>query len=405
MLGCKELIRKRIEPFWATRDHYLHQIQQWHCFIKGQAKVLQFCKIIRWCHLFNIVFNTKDNSYIQPTDIVNCNTDSHHEGIVRDASPWRKLYITDNAVIANRGFGLNVAVFQQCSLSHTWWQSLVTVYETSLISGDFLLTGTTSLHHYFREKVTFISGKNKNTQKVKNRKVFTQSQPTIISITNSVHSCNKPQPEKGRVSCIALWCQWSTVRGPYLLRPQSKFYIKPVLTFPNLRLIFQFCFLCKSIFTDQSTNNEWGEWWENKIWRSCRLCTLFKMLTRERKILFVSNGLVSNFTLTNLQYQVSRSGQLGINPFHPKIGVYILHIVLFTFLLIQTMRICLTIRSFLNLWSFPLHSWPYIWFKGDTVSRNWKLATLICYKINQELSVQTTCYRMEKTNMYLYSIT
>ena len=76
---------------------------------------------------------------------------------------------------------------------------------------------------------------------------------------------------------------------------------------------------------------------------------LFKMLTRERKIQFVSNGLVSNFTLTNLQYQVSRSGQLGINPFHPKIGVYILHFVLFTFLLIQTMRICLTIRSLLNL--------------------------------------------------------
>ena len=44
-------------------------------------------------------------------------------------------------------------------------------------------------------------------------------------------------------------------------------------------------------------------------------------------------------------------------------------------------------------------------FKGDTVSRNWKLATLICYKINKELSVQTTCYRTEKTTTYLYSIT
>ena len=73
------------------------------------------------------------------------------------------------------------------------------------------------------------------------------------------------------------------------------------------------------------------------------------MLTRERKILFVSNGLVSNFTLNNLQYQVSRSEQLAINPFHPKIGIYILHTVLFTFLLILTRRICLTIRSFLNL--------------------------------------------------------
>ena len=118
-------------------------------------------------------------------------------------------------------------------------------------------------------------------------------------------------------------------------------------------------------------------------------------------ILFVSNGLVSNFTLTNLQYQKSRSGQLAINPFHPKIGVYILHTVLFTFLLILTRRMCLTIRSFLSLWSFSLHSWPYIWFKSDTASRNWKIVTLICYKINQELRVQTNCYRMEKTNTYL----
>ena len=204
--------------------------------------------------------------------------------------------------------------------------------------------------------MTFVSGKNKNTQKVKNRKVFTQSQPTIISITNSVHSCSKPQPERGRVSCISLWCQWSTVLGPYLLRPPPKFSIKPVLTFLNLRLIFQFCFLCKSIFTDQSTNNEWGEWWKRKTWKWCRLCTLFKTLTMERKIQFVSNGLVSNFTLTNLQYQVSRSERLAINPFHPKIGIYILHTVLFTFLLILTRRICLTIRSFLNLWLFPLHS-------------------------------------------------
>ena len=30
-------------------------------------------------------------------------------------------------------------------------------------------------------------------------------------------------------------------------------------------------------------------------------------------------------------------------------------------------RICLAIRSFLNWWSFSLFSWPYAWFKGNTV--------------------------------------
>ena len=45
-------------------------------------------------------------------------------------------------------------------------------------------------------------------------------------------------------------------------------------------------------------------------------------------------------------------------PLHPNIWYYILFSVLFIFPMGLTRRICFTIRSFLNWWSFPLFSWP-----------------------------------------------
>ena len=39
---------------------------------------------------------------------------------------------------------------------------------------------------------------------------------------------------------------------------------------------------------------------------------------------------------------------ISINPSYPNIGIQILHTVLFTFPMMLTRRICLTIRSFLN---------------------------------------------------------
>ena len=44
------------------------------------------------------------------------------------------------------------------------------------------------------------------------------------------------------------------------------------------------------------------------------------------------------------------------NPLHPNISVQILHIVLYTFPKVLPRRICLTIKSFLTLRSFPLIS-------------------------------------------------
>ena len=47
-----------------------------------------------------------------------------------------------------------------------------------------------------------------------------------------------------------------------------------------------------------------------------------------------------------------------INPLHPNIITHILHTVLYTFLKVETGRICLTIKSFLSWWSFSLFPWP-----------------------------------------------
>ena len=49
---------------------------------------------------------------------------------------------------------------------------------------------------------------------------------------------------------------------------------------------------------------------------------------------------------------------LVLDPLHPNLSRHILHTVFYTFLKVQTKRICLTIKSLLSWWSFPLFSWP-----------------------------------------------
>ena len=50
--------------------------------------------------------------------------------------------------------------------------------------------------------------------------------------------------------------------------------------------------------------------------------------------------------------------QACLNPSHPKINMHLLHTVLHTFPKVLIIRICLTIKSFFNMWSFPLLSEP-----------------------------------------------
>ena len=68
------------------------------------------------------------------------------------------------------------------------------------------------------------------------------------------------------------------------------------------------------------------------------------------------------------------------------ISLYILRTFLFTFLLELTGRICLTIRSILNWWSFPLFSWPsYLiqgWYCEEKLetSHSWRFKGLTVHK-------------------------
>ena len=51
-----------------------------------------------------------------------------------------------------------------------------------------------------------------------------------------------------------------------------------------------------------------------------------------------------------------------ITHLHPNISIHFLHTVLYTFPMVLTKRICLTIKSFFSWWSFPLFSWPQCLF-------------------------------------------
>ena len=66
--------------------------------------------------------------------------------------------------------------------------------------------------------------------------------------------------------------------------------------------------------------------------------------------------------LVRCYYQLSYKAtcwECGIfNSLHSDIIMYILHAVLYTFLMVLTRRICLAIRCFFTLWSFPLFLWP-----------------------------------------------
>ena len=50
--------------------------------------------------------------------------------------------------------------------------------------------------------------------------------------------------------------------------------------------------------------------------------------------------------------------------------MYILHTVLYTFLMVLTRRICLTIKSFFSWWSFPVFLLPYSLIQGRCCEEN-----------------------------------
>ena len=79
--------------------------------------------------------------------------------------------------------------------------------------------------------------------------------------------------------------------------------------------------------------------------------------------------------------------------------MHILHTVLHNFLKVLRRRICLTINSFFNWWSFPLSLSLYVWFKDDTVRRNSMLVTLKGSKgIKQNISVYCLSFVSHRFN-------
>ena len=62
-----------------------------------------------------------------------------------------------------------------------------------------------------------------------------------------------------------------------------------------------------------------------------------------------------------------------LNHFKPKIGIHIFHTVLYTFSMILTRRICLTIRSFLKWSSFLIFGWTLHLIQGGCCPRKEKV--------------------------------
>ena len=54
----------------------------------------------------------------------------------------------------------------------------------------------------------------------------------------------------------------------------------------------------------------------------------------------------------------------AFNPLHLNICIYILHTVLYTFPMVLTKRICLTIKNLSSWWSVPLFLWPSCLIQG-----------------------------------------
>ena len=72
----------------------------------------------------------------------------------------------------------------------------------------------------------------------------------------------------------------------------------------------------------------------------------------------------STLTIKPLYLPHKREVPANINPLQPKISIYILHTVFYTFSKVLTKRFCLTTKSSCTYWSFPLFSWPWMFDSG-----------------------------------------
>ena len=72
-----------------------------------------------------------------------------------------------------------------------------------------------------------------------------------------------------------------------------------------------------------------------------------------------SSYRIPNYTLCQVWMSnspIEKNSKSKCNPPHPYINMQVLNTVLYTFHVVLTRKICLKIKGFLNLWSFPLFS-------------------------------------------------
>ena len=67
--------------------------------------------------------------------------------------------------------------------------------------------------------------------------------------------------------------------------------------------------------------------------------------------------MCDNGPLPQKRFQLQVKAAL-FNPLHPNISRHILPTFFYTFPMVLTRRICLTIKIFFSWWSFPLFLWP-----------------------------------------------
>ena len=91
-----------------------------------------------------------------------------------------------------------------------------------------------------------------------------------------------------------------------------------------------------------------------------------------------------------------------ISPLHPYISIHILHTVLYTFPLVQTRRISLTIKTWLVGNHFFCSHNLSEWFRNITVRRNLMLVTCMVYRIKHKLN--TKILILDGNSKYLLKI-
>ena len=102
-----------------------------------------------------------------------------------------------------------------------------------------------------------------------------------------------------------------------------------------------------------------------RTWRENRKKNLKKKLMADSPTTIMLRVCDTTISYSTTKPKICRSSHsYPINSFHLYISIQILLTVFSTFPKVLTGRMCLTIGSFLNWWSFPLFSWPLHLIQG-----------------------------------------